>query len=332
MNKIEIVADSKNEWGQRITSMVVTFPRFLLAEMNTHRALSRNSASSRAIRFEKMVQSVQDNPFIPLKWQKDHTGMQGTEYFDENFKYDFFSTHQGGYTQMSTLPEIWLEARDHAIQVAEQLHSAGVTKQLCNRLLEPFMYHTALITATEWENFFALRVSEHAEIHFQDIAQKMLDAMNTSEPKRLKAGEWHIPFGDNLNPRELYEYFGFNIDYSKIDPIETRTVENLKVKLAAVRCARISYLNQGKETSIEDDLKLHDRLASSGHWSAFEHCARAMSDDEYNHYYTADLDYSANQIGQGKIHYGWCGNFCGFIQYRKMFEDENRSDSRLLRK
>ena len=44
-------------------------PRIILAEFNTHRLFSRNSASSRAIPFKKMVQSVLENPFIPIAWQ-----------------------------------------------------------------------------------------------------------------------------------------------------------------------------------------------------------------------------------------------------------------------
>ena len=81
MTKIsaKVIADSKNEFGNRITTMIVTFPRFILAELNTHRMMSRNSASSRATPFEKMLEAVSNNPFIPIAWQKDHKGMQGSE-------------------------------------------------------------------------------------------------------------------------------------------------------------------------------------------------------------------------------------------------------------
>src|SRR6185369_7117160 len=88
MIKAEIVADSINEKGNRITSFIVTFPRIILAEKNTHRVFSRNSASSRAIPFPKMVKSVRENPFIPIAWQKDHKGMQGTEYFSKEEKFE----------------------------------------------------------------------------------------------------------------------------------------------------------------------------------------------------------------------------------------------------
>src|SRR3972149_4517172 len=121
----KVVADSKNSLAKRITTMVVTMPRYILAEFNTHRMFSRNSASSRAIPFEKMVKSVEENPFIPLAWQKDHKGMQGTKYFTEEEsvvnRYD------------------WVQASKDAIRRAIALHNTGVTKQLTNRLLEPFM-------------------------------------------------------------------------------------------------------------------------------------------------------------------------------------------------
>lgn len=325
MNKVSIIADSKNEHGQRLITAILTFPRYLLAEVNTHRMLSRNSASSRAIRFEKMVESVMTNPFIPFRWQKDHAGMQGTEYFEDELV-------------TSTLEARWLYARDEAVRHASILSRAGLTKQLCNRLLEPFMYHTALVSGTDLENFFALRAQDAAEIHFQDLAYKFLEACNESTPKELKAGEWHIPFGDDMdedpafagmrdgmcdciNPRPDWREFGLD----------------LKIKIATVRAARISYSVPGAtmKNDYKADLALHDRLASSGHWSAFEHCARAMSREEYELNVSGKLKWmdgpytAAYPVPEAE---GYCGNFRGFIQYRKMFSDENRKDSRLIQK
>src|SRR5574344_280154 len=82
MKKIEakIIADSISPQGDRITTYLLTFPRFILSELNTHRMFSKNTASSRAIPFETMVKMVEEDPFIPIAWQKDHKGMQGTEY------------------------------------------------------------------------------------------------------------------------------------------------------------------------------------------------------------------------------------------------------------
>lgn len=351
MTKInaQIIADSKNEFGNRITTMVVTFPRYILAELNTHRMLSKNSASSRAIPFEKLLKSVEENPFIPIAWMKDHKGMQGTEYFSGK---DTIQESLGKHTPFDKyFTNKWLSARDNAVDTAFHLSNQGLTKQLVNRLLEPFMWHTVIITATEWENFFALRCPKYtiniektprifrsrrdvikifnkqddmndeywrainagqADIHMMALAEAMWDAYNESTPKELKAGEWHIPFGDNMKGVEDFlcdlhgNEFGDEFEYKHFQ-------ERGKIKIATARCARISYTvvgEEGKEANYENDIKLHDRLAESGHWSPFEHCAKVMTSDEYGEWHIPMKD-------------GMSGNFKGFIQYRKMFDNEN---------
>lgn len=221
----KIVADSISPQGNRITTFLLTYPRFIHSELMTHRMFSRNSASSRAIPFEKMVKMVEEDPFIPIAWQSKHTGMQGTDYLD-------------GDSEQKLLINKWLEARDLAVQQAKLLDNSNVTKQLCNRLLEPYMWHTTLVTATEYDNFFELRCPKYhspvdvhflhkskkdciaahsnpinlekfdkfsieewlginesqAEIHIQALAEAMWDARNESIPKELKAGEFHLPF------------------------------------------------------------------------------------------------------------------------------------------
>ena len=162
----EVVVDSVDPRGNRLTSLLITFPRIILAEINTHRMLSKNTSSSRAIPFKKMVESVQNDPFIPIAWQKEHTGMQGEEYITDEEK-------------IQTCIDDWLVARNNAIESAKTLNKGfnrkdeqgnwiqteeidftdKVTKQLCNRLLEPFMWTTMLITGSKegWNNFFELR-------------------------------------------------------------------------------------------------------------------------------------------------------------------------------
>lgn len=302
MIKAEIIADSKNEFGNRLTTFLVTFPRIILTEVNTHRALSRNSASSRAIPFEKMLERVQNDPFIPIKWMKDHKGMQGNEYFEDTNK----------------LKNSWLEARDKVVSHAKHLSGYGLTKQIVNRLLEPFMWHTAIITATEWENFFALRAHEAAEIHLQDLAYKMLEEYNKSTPKELKAGEWHIPFGNTFDENKI-------VNLSKRLGV---IPDSLPIKIATARCARLSYLNFEGKDDYEADIKLHDSLEKAGHVSPFEHCAKAMSKGEF------DNSFHKGDSGDGPDFYfnGWSGNFRGFVQYRKLLKEENRTDNRVIKK
>jgi thymidylate synthase ThyX len=286
MIEARVIAGSISPQGDRLTTFILTFPRIILAEFNTHRMFSRNSASSRAIPFEKMVKSVQDNPFIPIAWQKDHKGMQGSEYVTSE-------------EEIQRRIDIWLTSRDWAIKTAKYLYQEDVTKQLCNRLLEPFMWHTVIMTSGKegLENFFDLRDHEAAEIHIQELARKMKEVYNESTPKQLQAGEWHIPFGD--------EWYSASSSF------------NLKVSTA--RCARVSYTvvgEEGKEPNYDNDLKLHDRLLESGHFSPFEHCAKAMSDTEYNNFVKGDT----SKAKQGSDIYGWCNNFKGFIPYRYLIE------------
>jgi thymidylate synthase ThyX len=367
MYKAEILADSLSPQGSRLTTMKITFPRFILAEFNTHRMFSRNSASSRAIPFRKMVQMVEENPFVPIAWQKDHSGMQGTEYFTDDLSIQFAKSN-------------WLTAREWAVKSAKALNSSdngyeAVTKQLCNRLLEPFMWHTVIVTSGKegLDNFYKLRCPEYqleerddydelvkthsfkskkevlkqgnwystelkkltteftdlnwlqinksqAEIHIQAIAELMYDAMNESTPKQLQGGEWHIPFGDNIDNETLGNILTPDvplphniIDYSKE-----------KIKIATARCARISYETLGDNPKIdyEADIKLHDNLIKSEHWSPFEHIARAMSNHEYNCQVNGPVEwYSEDYISIPKPKYkGWCRNFRGFIQYRAMVD------------
>ena len=392
MIQAQILADSINPQGDRITTMKVTFPRIVLAEFNTHRMFSRNSASSRAIPFKKMVQMVKENPFIPIAWQKDHKGMQGTEYHDSEKLYSlgefaeklrlllgekhnacFFSIYEfiAHLNQLNmTLSGWWLYARDRVLEAACIMYIFGVTKQIVNRLLEPFMWHTVIVTATEWENFFKLRCPQYAykfttedvgyfrtkrewakqwhqdtkdscstndndlfwweinkgqaEIHISLLAEKMYDALNESTPKQLKAGEWHIPFGDNIDAMELANL------HSGLVPLTQDVINQMKLQVAVARCARISYQTFGDNPKIDyaADIKLHDMLASNGHASPFEHIAKAMDDKEYEWYGkmspVKESTWVEGQLGykvSGSLNEGWCRNFKGFIQYRELLED-----------
>lgn len=295
----KIIADSLNQSSDRLTTFILRFPRIVLAELNTHRALSKNSASSRAIPFEKMLELVTNDPFIPIKFQKDHKGMQGTEYYEG-------AEHEQCVTD-------WLVARDSAVKSALDF-KLPVTKQLRNRLLEPFMWHTVILSGTDFGNFFALRAHNDAEIHICELAHKMLEEYNKSVPTQLKPGEWHIPFGDKLDEDKINSVVAsrYNEDtinnsvnsYGYIDKL----TEDTKIKISIARCARISYLNyEGKDDYVAD-IKLCDRLFGSipRHLSPTEHVAQALTDSTS------------------------IGNFKGFKQYRYFFDGQNLTDCRIV--
>jgi thymidylate synthase ThyX len=308
LNKIminaKILLDSINPVGNRITSWILTYPRFFHSEIMTHRVFSRNAASSRAIPVKRMIDDIRQNCAMPIFWGKNQAGMQAKEELDDIVKRREILVSPVGnsldpytltVTDKHAAKHEWLAARDSAIKHAEKMLELGVHKQIANRILEPFMHMTVIITGTEFENFFALRAHPDAQPEFQDLAYKMLDIYQLSEPNKLKEGEWHIPFGDKLDETRLTELY-----YQTAIPHE-----ELKLRISVARCARVSYLNFEGKDDYNKDIELSETLSSSGHWSPFEHSAMALSTREYS------------------------GNFKGWKQYRKTFNEENRTDGRV---
>lgn len=235
----KIVADSVNtSTRDRITTFVLTYPRFIHAEVMTHRLFSRNAASSRAIPTAKLIKQVADNPALPVEWGRNQSGMQAFTVLNKK-------------TQHEAKRE-WLRGAKQAIETADRLHSLGVHKQIANRPLEPYLWMSTLVTATEYENWFAQRDDIHAQPDIRTLAQCMKAQMEFSNPRHLDIGDWHLPFVD-----------------------EELTVKSM-LKLSAARCARISYLNHDGSYDLTKDFALYMKLHKSGHWSPFEHQAQAL--------------------------------------------------------
>jgi hypothetical protein len=148
----------------------------------------------------------------------------------------------------------WLAARDAAVQAARTLAELGVHKQVTNRLLEPFQWHTVIVTATYWDGFWQQRCSDLAQPEIRVAAQAMRAAYDASTPKVVGEGEWHLPY--------LQE------DEAGLDT-------DVATRVCAARCARVSYLTQNGVRSIEEDLTLYERLvtATPPHASPLEHVA-----------------------------------------------------------
>lgn len=352
MTQSTVVAHSLSPQGAELISILGTFPRHILAEVNTHRMLSKNTSSSRAIPFAKMVEAVETNPFIPLAWQKNHSGMQGSDYHEDE-----------RYARNT-----WLRARDNAVKEAKMLNiNCDVTKQMANRLLEPFMWTTMLITGSRegWENFFHLRCPQYvddlgkvyrskkdlifknpqlswagfedwtdkqwleinqgqAEIHMMDLAEKIWDSINESTPKQLKPTEWHIPFKDKIDELGIRPF----MKTVNIKSEEHKRHIPLYVKLSVAMAARTSYTMVGEEKNIDCDalIALHDRLLNQEppHSSPFEHTARAMTTDEYMTFIKGQCTW--NSVSEELIApvtaEGWCYNLKGFIPYRYIVDNK----------
>lgn len=241
----KVIADSVSPAGDRLTTMEVTYHRFVHSELMTHRVFSRNAASSRAISFKKMLQRVKDDPAVPISFPAEKPGMQGgAELTDLDRMY---------------AEAAWLAARDDAVHWATELHERGVHKSVCNRLLEPFAWMTVIVSSTEWENYFEQRVSHLAMPELHAAAEYMLNVLHSSTPARLYMDDYHTPY----------------VDSQEVPDLEIRK------KVSVARCCRVSYLNQDGVRDIDKDLALYARLENPGdgppHMSPFEHVARPGS-------------------------------------------------------
>ena len=306
--KAKVNCASISEYGVRLTTFEVRFHRFVLAECNTHRDFSRNSASSRAIPVEKIRNNVMEDPALPIYWGANQKGMQAAEELDA--------------ATMAQCEEIWLRARREAVDFAVLLEEMGLHKQLTNRLLEPYMWHTAIITATRFDNFFWQRCHKDAQPEMRAAADAMQLAYYTSEPKLVKNGDWHLPFTDETDWLLMRDIM--------VDPTdEVGLVEGMK-HISAARCARVSYLNHNGQRSIQDDLTLYNRLAHGQHWSPFEHVATPCphielinelndSDDMLNDKTIREFGLEVICPKTGNFRFGW-------EQMRKEYADENRTD------
>lgn len=248
-----VIADSVNVLGDRLTTFVLTYHRLIHSEFMTHRMLSKNSSSSRAIPVEKMIALVESQEVYPLHWGRNCKGMSAKEELE------------GG--ALLAAKHWWKTAREDAIAKAKIGVEIGLHKQVINRILEPYSTITVICSGTEYQNFFNQRCHPSAQPEIQALAIAMREAYNTSEPHELIAGEWHIPYVDS-HEKEYYNG----------EPIDSEVL----IKVATGRCARVSYLNHNGDRSIQDDINLHDRLLSSNppHLSPFEHCAMAMGNSD----------------------------------------------------
>ena len=316
MIEASIIADSISPQGKRIVTYKLRYPKFIHGEFMTHRVISRNASSSRAIPTSKLIEEVRSDALRagPVFWGKNQSGMQAAEELSAEpvqgqtawMKLDIDHPHFGSLSmsEKDRARALWSEAAGQAAHYAEFMHKVGVHKQIVNRLLEPFSHINVVATATEWDNFFGLRLHKDAQPEMLALASAMWEARKASTPRLLKPEEWHLPFVDSFN----------NIlDYAQVSAQSTPLTE-FAIKVSVARCARVSYesFETGKRSTVEEDLKLYDRLVGAQplHASPAEHQA------------TPDNPYMGGEAGSKWQRPGEHGNFVGWRQYRKMLPGE----------
>lgn len=268
------------------TFLLHDFPKCLLAEFNTHRVLSRNWESARARPIASVIHQIMTDPYIPSFTGKAK-GMRGAvidEEMGDRAKYR------------------WLNARDNAVLQAQEMIAIGIHKQDANRLLEPWMKVSGIVTATERGNFYRLRDHEDAQPAFREFAAEMYRLDIGTESRLLGIGEWHKPWLD------------------------------LDIAANTCKAASISYVNHAKDRTHEDYLRIHDDLknATPRHASPFEHCAMTVGpeycigsdlENDWRVFDPINLAASLEHCYDlGRDRYISTANFSGFLQYRKIVE------------
>ena len=322
-----IIADSISEAGVRLTTFEIEYPRFVHSEILTHRMLSRNSASSRAIPFAKMQEQITARP---VRFGEANKGMQ-----DKGEEYDasiaFGETGYVGHGEYDyvcnfyTPSEFWDEAKESAINYSKAFRDAGYHKQVYNRLTEAFQMMKTVITGTEWDNFFWLRDDDAADPSIAELARCMKEAREQSVPQVLKAGQWHLPYVEWTTADCDGTMYYKNND----GEFEFITLENA-IKISCARSCAVSFRNN--DYGLEKSLEVFERLVGDEkkHGSALEHCATPMK-PKHNGYYKSEnvnVPRYTESWQQGISHVDregnlWSGNFKGWVQYRKTVVGEN---------
>lgn len=295
--KAKIIKQSRNHSNQVMTTMEIEYPRFILAELNTHRMLSKNSASSRAIPTKLMREQILNDPALPCYWGSNQPGMQaGKEVSDP---------------KQAKLA--WLLAMHRALESNQELEALDLHKQITNRVTEPWMTMKTVISGTEWSNFFYLRAHPAAQPELQQLARLMLEAYEAQEPELLYPGEWHLPYITTKRNNNQLEYWSGD---------QMLTLEQAK-KVSASCCAQVSY--RKSDTGLEKAEKIFDQLINSKpcHASPVEHQATPMPDRFQQLEYTKPELWPQGISHQDRESYYWSGNLKGWIQHRKLIPGES---------
>lgn len=269
-----VIADSIYD-GVRLVTFRATFPRFILAEFNTHRAFSRNSASSRAIPLKKQIELVEAAPFKPSKWPINGPGMNPAGFYGEPFH--------------SMFDAQWETARQAMLGIAKAYEHGRVHKSIAARYLEPFMWHTVIVSSTMpgLDNFFLQRDHEDAQPEMQTLARAMRKALDESEPEER---EIHVPFeGDIIAAYRRAHGVG---------PMDEKIVIQ-----SVARLARVSYGRELEEKTYEEDVNLVVRLLKAGHASPFEHVGIVMPETSLPYKQVAAALRRADHLGN--FEYPW---------------------------
>lgn len=312
-----LLLHSANERGNELLTYVCRYPKFIHGEAKTHRVirisdegnlvelgheigfmddrcLSRSASSSRAVPISKYLEEVRSDELraTPSFSVIAGKGMQGGRSATE--------------AEQAHLRSLWRDAALKAADTAEQMATHGGAKQDVNRILEPYIHINVIVSATEWQNFFGLRLRKDAQPEMRDLAVKMWGLKKKSKPKLLRPGEFHLPFVEEED-WAMVDRESRGMGYSG----QPHEVNFLLKKVSAARCARVSYwsFETGRRSNLQEDLRRFDLLVGSTpiHASPVEHQA---TPDVWSGKWECPHEH---------------GNFIGFRQFRKSLPREARA-------
>lgn len=297
--KATIIADSVSPQGVQLTTFEIEYPRFILAELNTHRMLSKNSASSRAIPSKSLHEHILQYPARPVFWGKNQPGMKAKEALEPDIA--------------KRAERLWDAAIHASILYSSEMANLGLHKQIANRPVELGMTMKTVISGTEWNNLWHLRAHEDAQPEFAALAKAMRTEYANSAPVLLNPGEWHLPYIDTYRaaPGSALRYFGQ--DGQKLSLEDARII-------SASCCAQVSY--RKSDDNIDKARKIYKQLIEStpAHASPVEHQATPMPTRYATGEYSRDWPEGiSHQDRDGNY---WSGNFKGWIQFRKLISNE----------
>lgn len=293
--KAKLLQASKSVYTDAIAyTFELEYPRFIHAELLTHRTPSRNSASSRAIPVAKMLEQIEEDTAMPIHWGKNQAGMQAKEELE-------------GYSLLD-VQMLWKNAQLQACHLAQLMSNLGAHKQIANRIVEPFQHMKIVFTATDLNNFFWLRNHPDAQPEIRELARLMYEEVQSAEPVVLKEGELHVPYVSRIYVDDVFVTYAVGEDML--------TAEEA-IKVSASLCAQVSY--RKADFSLQKAIDIYDRLVGSepAHASPFEHQLICEEPPRYVEFFFMEKynDGRWTHIDRNGQYYS--GNIRGFVQYRQ---------------
>ena len=250
----KLLSCSENSSGDIIYSFEWYLPKFMLAEVNKHRALTGSTSSDRAIPTKYLIEEYEEAGFFePIYYGKNKAGM---------------SSHE----ELSGWNKLWAKfwwkcATKAACFFTKRLAATGLHKQWTNRILMPFIYCHHVTTGTDWENFLWLRDdADSVQPEFAVLARMVRKEIEKAKPRQLSnvitnTSGWHYAY---ITEEEREKHF---------------TNPRFLAMVDAARCARASYAKQGIGFNGYDrDIETYHKLIGDGtkpHFTCMEHACHS---------------------------------------------------------